>query len=121
MNRQDLIKLISGTVQHPKKGVLVFPDDFTKDIHPMYKEMIHGAPDIYKKLYGDEIPYQWTYSDDKGNILISIILGSLFYSNGKETYEMYDMRFDSPEGYLTVEEINIHLLNNPISWISKII
>lgn len=70
-----------------------FPEDFEKKAHTMG---------------GDHYTYY-----ENGEILVSVVLGKLFYSNGVDTYEMFDLREDEPKGYLTKKKINEHLQNNP--------
>ena len=55
---------------------------------------------------------QFCYPDFE-NVEISVVIGDVFYSNGVDTYEMYDFRQNEPQGWLTVDDINNHLLNNP--------
>ena len=48
------------------------------------------------------------YEDD--NLRVSIVIGDLFYSNGKDTYEIMALRgveniTENPIGYLTKEEV----------------
>ncbi len=82
--------LLHGTVTP------VFPDDFKQKIHPV----ILGAT-------------QWVYIKD-GEVQISIVGGgSGLYGDGVRTFEMYDFREHDVQGYLTEDEINEHLRNNP--------
>lgn len=75
----------------------IFPQDFKKKPH----EVVPGA-------------MQWTLEKD-GEITISVVGGGFgIYGNGKTTFEMYDFREDGPQGWLTKEEINIHLINHPL-------
>ena len=70
-----------------------FPQDFNKKDHPMSGN-------------------HYTYSKN-GEVLVSVVLGRQFYSNGVDNYEMWDYREDEPQGYLTEEQINNHFKNNP--------
>ena len=57
---------------------------------------------------------QWLLKKDN-EIIISIVGGGYgLYGNGIDTFEMWDYREDQPRGYLTKDEINTHLQNNPI-------
>jgi hypothetical protein len=49
-----------------------------------------------------------------GKTIISVIGGGFgHYGDGVTTFEMYDFREEDPQGYLTVDEINEHLKQNP--------
>lgn len=75
----------------------VFPKDFLCGQHPV----VPGA-------------IQWTYPTSDGTV-ISIVGGGMgLYGDGIKTFEMYDFRESEPRGYLTIEEINQHLTENPI-------
>ena len=76
-----------------------FPQDFSKEDHPI------------SISYPNTL--QFKYPKD-GDTVISVIFGYPFYSNGVDTYEMYDFREDEPQGYLTIDQINEHLKNNPL-------
>lgn len=76
------------------KKTIEFPKDFIKTPHAL------GDGDHYRLYIDDEVR-------------VSVIFGVSFYSNGINTYEMLDFREDEPQGYLTSEEINEHLKNNP--------
>jgi hypothetical protein len=71
--------------------MITFPEDFKKVAHPVIK----GAT-------------RWLYKE------ISVIGGAGVYGDGINTFEMWDFRQDEPQPYLTKEEINLHLQNNPI-------
>ena len=74
-----------------------FPKDFTVKNH----QIVQNAK-------------QWLLKKDN-EIIISIVGGGYgLYGNGIDTFEMWDYREDQPRGYLTKDEINIHLQNNPI-------
>ena len=72
---------------------LKFPDDFTSEQHRFGG--IHYKYSLFNELK------------------ISIVFGRSFYSNGIDTYEMWDYREGDPQGYLSIEQINEHLKNNP--------
>lgn len=70
----------------------VFPNDFEELAHPVIK----GAK-------------RWIFKE------ISVIGGATgIYGDGINTFEMWDYRQDEPQPYLTKEEINLHLQNNPL-------
>lgn len=75
------------------KKTFEFPKDFIKTPHPL------GYGDHYKLYIGNEVK-------------VSVIFG-IGYSNGIDTYEMFDFREDDPQGFLTADQINEHLKNNP--------
>lgn len=78
------------------KPTLKFPQDFRKRTHPTLPNAV-----------------QWVWPTT-GRIGISIVGGhSGLYGNGVTTFEMYDLRQEGPQGYLTKEQINEHLKNNP--------
>lgn len=75
------------------KKTIEFPKDFVEKNHP------HSG-------------LHYTFSiDDK--VYVSVLLGTAFYSNGVDTYEMWYFREDEPQGHLTINQINEHLKNNP--------
>lgn len=75
-----------------------FPDSFSKRAHPN----VPGAT-------------QWKLLNDDDETIISIVGGGLgLYGDGVKTFEMYDFREDGPQGYLSTDEINKHLDENPI-------
>lgn len=76
----------------------VFPQDFNVKAHPVVPGATH-----------------WTYPTS-GDTVISVVGGGDFglYGDGINTFEMYDFRESEPQGYLTSDEINEHLVNNPI-------
>lgn len=74
-----------------------FPEDFTVKNH----QTVQNAK-------------QWLLKKDN-EIIISIVGGGYgLYGNGIDTFEMWDYREDRPRCYLTKDEINTHLQNNPI-------
>lgn len=79
------------------KVIPVFPDDF--------KVKKHGIVDNSK---------HWQYPNENKTVISVVGGGFGLYGNGITTFEMYDMRESEPQGYLTKEEINEHLKNNPI-------
>jgi len=74
-----------------------FPNDFTKQIHPV----VPGAT-------------QWLLKKNNETIISIVGGGYGLYGDGVNTFEMYDFREDEPQGYLTTDEINIHLQENPV-------
>jgi len=75
-----------------------FPEDFIRQSHPV----IPGAT-------------QWLLGHADETI-ISVVGGShMVYGNGVTTFEMFDFREAEPQGYLTKEDINQHLKDNPIA------
>lgn len=75
------------------KKQIKFPQDFKERPHPIG---ISGCK-------------QYAYPDFD-QIKISVIIGNMFYSNGIDTYEMFDMeKQDNPQGHMTVEDINEYL------------
>jgi hypothetical protein len=76
--------------------ILTFPEDFILRSHPLGQGL------------------QWV--DNLENITISIVGGSKgLYGDGITTFEMWDFREENPRGYLSTEDINEHLSNNPIT------
>ena len=54
-------------------------------------------------------------SSSKILVQISIVGGGHgLYGDGVKTFEMYDFRESDVQGYLSVDEINMHLAKNPI-------
>ena len=85
-----------------------FPEDF--EIHDHW---MPGATQYV--LFGSN-------ADDKE--CISVILGpnkehSGIYSNGVDTYEMWDYREPDPQGHLTRNEINDHLKKFPFKMVEN--
>lgn len=80
------------------KKVIEFPKDFKRAKHQLIDDAWH-----------------WQYKIDDQQI-ISITGGAHMYGDGFSTFEMWDRRNDDdgPIGYLTREEINRHLEDNPI-------
>jgi len=75
-----------------------FPESFKSKIHPV----VPGAT-------------QWVLENEEGKTVISVVGGgSGLYGDGVRTFEMYDFREDEPQGYLTKEEINEHLVENQV-------
>lgn len=74
--------------------IIKFPQDFKFRTHPI------------------GVGAQFCYPDFD-NAEVSVVIGDMFYSNGVDTYEMFDFREDDPQGWLTVDDINEHLLKNP--------
>lgn len=76
---------------------LIFPQDFNECMHAI----VPGAS-------------QWT-APTNGKIVISIVGGGYgLYGDGINTFEMYDFRESDVQGHLSTDEINEHLLNNPL-------
>lgn len=76
-----------------------FPESFSVEAHGVVDGATH-----------------WKLNHPKtGNIVISIVGGGYgLYGDGINTFEMYDLREDEPRGYLSIDEINEHLKNNPL-------
>ena len=75
-----------------------FPDSFTKQTHPV----VPGAT-------------QWKLFNNDDEVIISIVGGGHgLYGDGVKTFEMYDFREGDVQGYLSTDEINKHLAENPI-------
>ena len=75
-----------------------FPESFKRKIH----SVVPGAT-------------QWVLKDEEGNTVISVVGGGYgLYGDGVRTFEMYDFREEEPQGYLTKEEINKHLVENQV-------
>ena len=73
---------------------LTFPEDFVKVTH-----LLGGV--------------QWL--DNRESTNFSIVGGAKgSYGDGIRTFEMWDYREEGPRGYLTTEQINKHLKDNPI-------
>jgi hypothetical protein len=90
--------------QTKSKYMSKFPDDFSKSVH----SVVPGAT-------------QWILKYPNTNkVAISIVGGGLgLYGDGVRTFEMYDFRESEPQGYLTVDEINQHLQDNPVKGITE--
>lgn len=71
-------------------NLIKFPESFEKRPHPV----IDGVQYAYPSFSSCDI---------------SIVFGSRFYSDGIETYEMFDFIEDEPRGYLTIDQINEYL------------
>lgn len=58
----------------------------------------------------------FTLEDSDNKVVISIVFGGkgLAYSNGVDTFEMFDFRMDDPIGHITIEEIEKHLIESPV-------
>jgi hypothetical protein len=81
--------------------IIKFPEDFILIPHAV----IPGAKQWY---------YETKYS------CISIVGGaSGLWGDGVNTFEMWDQRFPDPEGYLTIDDINTHLQNNPVEGLEE--
>lgn len=77
---------------------LKFPDSFSKQTH----SVVSGAT-------------QWKLYNDDNEAIISIVGGGHgLYGDGVKTFEMYDFRESDVQGYLSADEINKHLAENPI-------
>ena len=77
---------------------MIFPEDFTLEPH----KVVANAN-------------QWLLKQDD-KVIISIVGGGIgLYGNGVTTFEMLDFREEEPRGYLTIDEINEHLRDNPIN------
>ena len=78
------------------------------------KEIEAKAPETYKKIKGslDEQKQakQAVITFDNG-VRLSVIIGSIFYSNGVDTYEAYQLGLDGnePRGYLTKDEVTEYM------------
>ena len=74
-------------------------------------------PESFSKGYHSDIPgcKTWKLADSNGDIIISVVGGSTYvHGDGVKTFEMYDFREDDIQGYLSADEINKHLTENPI-------
>lgn len=77
--------------------MIKFPEDFKVQPHSV-------VPNAMRAVFPKE-----------GKAVISIVGGGRgLYGNGITTFEMWDFREEQPKGYLSVEEINLHLEQNPI-------
>lgn len=89
---------------------LIFPDDFEKKAHsvsPGATQWLLKTPEDYK---GEAIT-----NIAAGQTIISVVGGAMgLYGDGVNTFEMWDFREDEPQAYLSKEDINAHLLANPI-------
>ena len=75
-----------------------FPEDFTVKNH----EIVQNAK-------------QWLLKKNNETIISIVGGGYGLYGNGIDTFEMWDYREEQPQSYLTKDEINTHLQNNPIT------
>jgi hypothetical protein len=83
-------------IEEIKKEPPVFPKDFIKNHHH-----IPGA-------------IQWSLKKNS-DVLISIVGGAKgLYGDGITTFEMWDYREPEPQGWLTKNNINKHLKENPL-------
>jgi hypothetical protein len=76
--------------------------------------MLASFPESFECRPHEIVPggTQWVLRDSTGAVSVSIVSNSkFFYSNGRNTYEMWDFSELEPRGYLTVAEINEHLKN----------
>jgi hypothetical protein len=75
-----------------------FPEDFTSKPH----DVLPGAT-------------QWLlFYDEESQPVMSVVGGaSGLYGDGVTSFEMWDFREDEPQAYLSAEEINNHLKENP--------
>lgn len=78
---------------------LKFPDDFARNKH----RVIPGA-------------FQYLYEYNDTDDYISIVGGGFgLHGDGFTTFEMWDTKnMEDPQGYMTADEINQWLLDNPI-------
>ena len=82
-----------------------FPEDFLLRVHPF-----HGLGSV-QFLY----PPTQANPITKETVTISIVGGNQsLYGNGTTTFELMDNRTDEILGWLTKEEINQYLRDNPI-------
>lgn len=83
-----------------KKNMKTFPQDFELKAH----SVVQGAK-------------HWTLKHPTTNeIIISVVGGGRgLYGNGTTSFEMWDFREAEPHAYLTADDINEHLKNNPIN------
>ena len=85
---------------------LRFPEDFAITAH---RVVLGGTQWLYQQ------PMNMPEPPVPNPVTISIVGGgSGLMGDGVRTFEMYDFREDEPQGYLTKEEINTHLKDNPI-------
>ena len=89
--------ILSIDIPKPSK-IIIFPTDFTK--RPTGLSGLKGwyyQPNVYKKP------------------IISIVQGHGAYTRSIDEYEFWDYRnMDEPQGYMTINDINCYLANNPI-------
>lgn len=93
-----------------------FPEDFERKEPD--EEAFHIGERLQKMIEfaGAESYYgrHWLLKDEDKKTLVSIIGGGLgHHGDGLQTFEMWDYREGEPQGYLTMDEINEHLTNNP--------
>ncbi len=95
------------------KGVEMKFEDLVWEKHPMVKDLDEEA----FSMFGDEYrnAKRALYTAECG-LKFSIVSGTLFYSNGIDTYEIWvdkleDIEeYDAPEGYLTEDEVVEYIL-----------
>ncbi len=75
-------------------------------------EDVKVFPDMIEIMFDGIIPKQATYTSDCG-IDFSVISGTLFYSNGIDTYEIWGLndllrslsKYTNPQGNLSADEV----------------
>ena len=88
-------------------------EDLKWKAHPMAEDMM-TLPEENRKMFGAEyLTARQARYTAKCGVEFSILFGSLFYSNGINTYEIWVMNdllqgvsgYENPAGYLTADEI----------------
>jgi len=84
-----------------------FKDLEFKD-HPMVK----GAKEAIKKGVDmtEEAKAKQAKIKFENGVVLSVIFGSIFYSNGVDTYECMTLGSDEPIGYLTEDEVTKYMV-----------
>lgn len=98
--------------------MIKFPEDFLEERHPLAiqgDKIKDTNPKLFNLMINDwGSAKRWTYPTDRKPVISIVGGGYGLYGDGVHTFEMYDFREDSPRGYMTKEEINKHLDDNPI-------
>ena len=98
-------------------------NDITWKPHQVHEEMVNAKniPDSIKKDFIGSMQGRY---ESENHIPFSILKGSMFYSNGVDTYEIWIIdggiraslgsQFDDPAGYLSEDEI-VEYINDAIA------
>lgn len=57
---------------------------------------------------------QWLFSVDGKDIISVIGGGNGTYGDGVKTFEMWDFREEDVQGWMTVQELEQHIVENPL-------
>lgn len=106
-----LLRTVNSWIAHNPNLILfkdlIFEDHFLlKDLKNLPKD-----DDIKNKFFKEyENCKQAKVEFDNGSEWISICIGSKFYSNGLDTYEVFSTKMTDPIGYIDKHEVNFELI-----------